>query len=99
MVLAEMIRFLSENGFRHGIAGGVALQAHGLTRATRDLDLTVEEKARTPLLPHLSSLGYELLHESPGFTNHWHPDKRWGRLDFIYVDEHTADILFGRSTK
>jgi hypothetical protein len=98
MVLAEITRFLSKLGIRHGMAGAVALHAHGLTRATRDLDFIVEERARAPLLAHLESIGYELLHESPGFSNHLHPEPRWGRLDFIYVEEPTAGNLFGRST-
>jgi len=98
MVLAEITRFLSELGIRHGMAGAVALHAHGLTRATRDLDLIVEEKGRAPLLAHLKSIGYELLHESPGFSNHLHSQARWGRLDFIYVEEPTSSVLFSRST-
>jgi hypothetical protein len=94
MVLAEVTRFLSERGIRHGIAGAMALHAHGLTRATQDIDLVVEESAREALLTHLASLGYELLQSSEGFSNHLHPDRRWGRLDFIYVDPQTTDVLF-----
>lgn len=94
MVIAEVTRFLSERGVRHGLAGAVALHAYGLTRATRDLDFVVEEQGRQAILSHLASLGYELLQSSDGFSNHLHADRRWGRLDFIYVDARTANALF-----
>jgi hypothetical protein len=94
MVLAELVGFLSQRAIRHGVAGAMALHAHGLTRATTDLDLVVEESGRDALLAHMAALGYEQLHASAGFSNHLHPDRRWGRLDFIYVDAHTADLLF-----
>jgi len=83
MVIAEVTRLLTERGIRHGLAGAVALHAYGLTRATRDLDFVVEEQGREAILSHLASLGYELLQSSEGFSNHLHPDRRWGRLDDI----------------
>lgn len=98
-VLAEVARFLEEQGARFGLAGAVALNAHGLARATTDLDLVVEEKAQPALLRFLASLGYEQLHASTGYSNHVHPELAWGRLDFIYLDAQTADRLFSRATR
>jgi hypothetical protein len=95
MVLAELARFLSERGIRHSIAGALALHAHGLSRATLDVDIAVDESGRQALLTHLAMLGYVKLHESEGFSNHLHPDRRWGRVDFIYVEGRTADRFFG----
>jgi hypothetical protein len=94
MVLAELVRFLTERRARHAIAGGIALHAHGLSRATQDLDLAVEEAVRAELLGHLASLGYEKLHEVEGFSNHLHRDPRWGRVDFLYLEGRTADLFF-----
>lgn len=51
------------------------------------------------LLRFLAELGYEQLHASAGFSNHLHPDLAWGRLDFIYLDGHTADVLFARAAR
>src|SRR4051794_30265044 len=99
MVLAELVRFLTERGIRHGVAGAIALHALGLPRATNDLDLVVDESGRDAVLDHLRALGYEQLHASSGFSNHLHVDKRWGRLDFIYVDARTADLLFARARR
>ncbi len=58
------------------------------------LDLVAEEKLRLSLVQHLESVGYESLHVSEGFSNHVHPLSSLGRIDFIYVDEKTAEVLF-----
>jgi hypothetical protein len=71
-VLADLAQFLDRNHLRFGLAGALALHAHGLSRATSDLDLVVEDKAKPLLLEHLDGLGYERLHASDGFSNHLH---------------------------
>src|SRR5438067_5659183 len=96
-VLAEIARFLDAEHARYGLAGAFALHAHGLQRATSDLDLVVEARAQPALLAFLESLGYERLHASEGFSNHLHPDPAWGRIDFIYLDDRTADLIFARA--
>jgi hypothetical protein len=98
-VLADLVRFLEGHSLRVGLAGALALHAHGISRATSDLDLVVEDKAKPLLLQHLDALGYERLHVSEGFSNHLHTDSRLGRVDFIYVDEHTAGLLFGQAIR
>ena len=98
-VLAEIARFLDARKARCGLAGAFALQAHGLQRATGDLDLVVESRAQPVLLAFVDSLGYERLHVSEGYSNHLHPDPAWGRIDFIYLEDHTADLLFARAVK
>ena len=99
LVLTEVARFLAGEGARFGLAGAVALNAHGLARATTDLDLVVEAKAQPALLRFLAARGYQQLQASAGFSNHLHPDPAWGRLDFIYLDGHTADLLFARAQR
>lgn len=98
-MLAEVARFLDHEGVRFALAGAAALNAHGLARATGDLDLVVEERVQPALLRFLAELGYEQLHASVGFSNHFHSDPQWGRLDFIYVDPNTADLLFARAKR
>ena len=82
-------------GHRWAVVGGVAMQTYGLARATQDLDLVTEAHAAAALVPWLESEGFETLHASPAFSNHLHSDRALGRIDFIYVDRETADILFG----
>ncbi|MGI5863517.1 MAG: hypothetical protein ACOX6T_15885 [Myxococcales bacterium] len=94
-VLQQIARFLDERGYRFGLAGAFALHGYGISRATADLDLIVEARAQPELLAFLDSLGYERLHVSEGYSNHLHPLETLGRLDFIYVDEQTAERVFG----
>jgi len=96
-VLAEVSRFLREQHARFALAGAVALNAHGMARATVDLDLVVEERVKPALLRFMASLGYEQLKVTEGYSNHLHAEASLGRLDFIYLDPHTADLLFGRA--
>ena len=93
-VLAELAAFLSGQQARFALAGAFAMQAHGMQRATQDIDFAVEEKAKPALLDFMSARGYELLRVSEGFSNHLHRDPALGRVDFIYLDPHTADVLF-----
>ncbi|MCA1825316.1 MAG: hypothetical protein ABR567_06835 [Myxococcales bacterium] len=91
-VLGAIATFLERRRF--ALAGAFAMQAHGLQRATADLDFVVEDAARVDLLRFMKSLGYEELHASEGYSNHLHADPALGRVDFIYLDAHTADVLF-----
>ena len=54
-VLTEVGRFLDRERARFGLAGAVALNAHGLARATTDLDLVVEEKVQPASRPVLGT--------------------------------------------
>ena len=98
-VLADIVLFLDREHVRVALAGGVALHAHGLSRSTSDLDLVVEQRAQPLLLQYLASRGYECLHVSTGFSSHLHAEGRLGRLDFIYVDDRTAELLFDQATR
>jgi hypothetical protein len=98
-VLTGTGQFLDAQGARWGVVGGLALHAWGLTRATVDLDLVVEEAVQGPLLRFLDVLGYERLHVSAGYSNHLHALAAMGRLDFVYVDPKTAERLFGQAVR
>lgn len=93
-ILAEVGASLRRGGHPFALAGAFALNAYGLGRATADLDLIVPLAAQDPLIADLEHLGFETLHRSSGFSHHLHPDPAWGRLDFIYLDERTAERVF-----
>ncbi len=91
---SEVSGFLTTQGFRSALIGGVALAVYGLGRSTLDLDLVTERAAQDALVAHLEALGFATLHRSSGYSNHLHPDASRGRLDFVYVDADTAVRLF-----
>ncbi|HEX3694702.1 MAG TPA: nucleotidyl transferase AbiEii/AbiGii toxin family protein [Polyangia bacterium] len=41
-LIAELFRALAREGVRYKVVGGIALNLHGLVRATEDLDLVVD---------------------------------------------------------
>lgn len=84
----------ARGGARLAVVGGLGLHGHGVTRATVDLDLVTETSVQADLVAFLESQGYETLHRSAGYSNHFHQDPAKGRLDFVYVDPDTADPLF-----
>ena len=93
-VTHRLLTFFDERGRRFAAIGGYALLAHGIQRATFDLDLVVELDFQDALIDFLESQGYETLHCSSGYSNHLHRDSDLGRLDFVYVDPQTAESLF-----
>ena len=93
--LALVSEFFRREQSPFAVIGAFALQAYGLTRATQDLDFAAEASAQEKLTAYLSACGYETLHRSAGYSNHLHSDPGLGRLDFVYVDGPTAEILFG----
>ena len=98
-VANQLAEFFDEHGRRYAAIGGYALLAHGIQRATFDMDWVVENDAQDELVSFLEALGYETLHRSSGYSNHLHPDADLGRIDFVYVDQRTADEIFNASEK
>ncbi len=96
-VLEQVTAHLSASGHRFAVVGALALHAYGITRATADLDLVVEQRAQPDLLAFLEGLGYEQLHVSKAFSSHVHRLGSLGRLDFIYVNDATAQRLFSEA--
>ncbi len=94
-VLSTLVTFFEREGFRFAAVGAFAMHAYGLSRATIDLDVATEAQAQPKLIPFLESLGYETLHQSPGYSNHLHPHPDLGRVDFVYVSGETSRLLFG----
>lgn len=97
-VLMTFTRELERLNLRYAVIGGLALQALGLSRFTRDIDLVVENSGRDAVISFAESLGYETLHASEGYSNHLHADETMGRIDFMYVDHATAGKLFNAAS-
>lgn len=93
-VLDRIDAVLTTRGSRYALAGGVALAAYRHPRLTLDLDIVTEADAQDAVVASMESAGYATLYRSSGFSNHRHPDREWGRVDFIYVRGETAARLF-----
>jgi hypothetical protein len=98
-VLELIARQLDAQGQPVALVDGLGLAAHGLPRATLDLDLLVPDEAQEALIEFMEELGYETLHRSPGYSNHLHPEEALGRVDFVYVRGETRDKVFSSATE
>ena len=96
-VLHTFSTFLRRESIRFAVIGGLALQAWGHSRFTRDVDLVTEQGARDSVVAFAESLGFETLHVSVGYSNHLHPER--GRIDFMYVDDATGAKLFASTVE
>lgn len=94
--LAAVGGFLEREGAPYAVVGGLALAAFGIARPTFDLDLVTSGAIQPRLLTFLSSLGYETLHASAGYSNHAHTQKLLPRLDVVYVRGETEEKLFAQ---
>ena len=86
--------FLGARGFRSAVIGGIALAAYGHPRLTLDLDIVTEAAAQQAVVPFMESRGFTTLHRSSGYSNHRHADRSHGRVDFMYVQGRTSQLLF-----
>lgn len=91
--------FLAKARIRSAVIGGVALTAYGNPRMTLDLDVVTEAAVQDALISFMDSLGFATLHRSAGYSNHRHPDRHRGRVDFMYVRGKTADALFAAAKR
>ncbi len=96
-VLRTWRDFFEREGIRYAVIGGLAMQAWGRSRFTKDADIAVDLQQQSAVISFAQSQGYETLHISEGYSNHLHPDQHFGRLDFMYVDGVTADRIFASS--
>jgi hypothetical protein len=94
----EVLRTFSEafehDRIRYVLIGGLAMQAWGRSRLTKDIDFAVDAGARDRVIALAESLGYETLYVSEGYSNHAHTDPAWGRVDFMYLYGATAERIF-----
>ncbi|HET7711905.1 MAG TPA: hypothetical protein VFL80_08240 [Thermoanaerobaculia bacterium] len=90
LVLRTFADFFEREKIRYSLVGGLAMQAWGLSRLTRDADFAVDFSASAHVIAFAESLGYETIHVSPGYSNHVH-DGDLGRVDFLYLQGTTAE--------
>jgi hypothetical protein len=86
--------FLAKERVPIAVIGGVALTAYGHPRMTLDLDVVTNSAAQDAIVAFMESQGFVTLHRSSGYSNHRHPDRSRGRIDFMYVRGETAEKLF-----
>jgi hypothetical protein len=96
--IRQFVLFCEREKIDFALIGAFAMQAYGYVRATRDIDFVARRKSRTTIITRLESLGFETLHSSDGYSNHLHPVGTL-RVDFVYVDDPTAEKIFKEASR
>jgi predicted nucleotidyltransferase len=99
LVFKELLQKFSEQNIRFALIGGFALHVAGFTRATNDIDFLIETDDLAKVKGVMSRLGYELTHESPEFSNYWHPVKPLGCVDYLHAHREYTRKMLGRAKK
>jgi predicted nucleotidyltransferase len=101
MDFIAVIRFLADSFRREKIdfafIGGFALQAAGVTRSTRDVDLLVLAGDGTKVRRLMEEKGYEAIHESPDVMNFVGKKPELGRVDFLLAHRKYARGMLERA--
>lgn len=93
-VLRTFGAFFEREGMRYALIGGLAMQAWGRSRMTKDVDIAVDRSSQQRVVAYAEALGYESLYVSEAYSNHVHTDSRLGRVDFMYLAGDTAERIF-----
>jgi len=96
-IFRTLTDFFKKEEIDYALVGAFALKAYGYLRATQDVDFLVRSAHQNKIIAYLESLGYETIYRSAVYSNHVHPLANLGRIDFIYVEEETANIIFSET--
>lgn len=98
--LAEQIRealsTFARNGTRPALIGGLAVVAHQVVRATKDVDFLVEAEAAQKIHDALLDLGYRCLYRSEDAANYVRATEG---LDLLYAHRPLARRLLAQATE
>jgi hypothetical protein len=92
--LAEAAAALHDIEAPFALIGGLALAAHGVVRATHDVDFLVEAGCAGAIDEMLRGLGYRCEHRSADSATYLRGDER---LDMLYASRPTARQLLARA--
>jgi predicted nucleotidyltransferase len=92
--IAQAVSALHAAGVRFALIGGLALAWHKVVRATRDLDLLVEEEDATAADRELRKLGYEQVFRSDEVATYARGDER---IDLLFARRPGARTLLAQA--
>lgn len=98
-VLRTFADFFEAERIRWAVGGGLAIHAWGYSRTTRDIDFITDGRTRESVIRFAESIGYRTFYASHGYSNHEHPEEAFGRVDFMYVYDETADQVFAAAER
>ena len=97
LVFKFLIKTLNQEKIDFALIGGFALQAAGIARTTRDIDLLILSKDAEKIKNIMFKHAYELMHESEDVLNFKGKKFELGRVDFLLAHRKYALAVLKRS--
>jgi len=85
LVLADLLTRFKEYKVCYALIGGFALGAHGVVRATVDIDFLVSRDDMASVGVIMHELGYECIHQTENVSQFISPLKIFGEVDFLHA--------------
>ena len=97
LVLDMLLMRFGERNVRYALIGGFALGAHGVARATIDIDFLVSRDDMTNVGAIMRELGYECIHQTENVSQFISPLKIFGEVDFLHAFRETSSGMINRA--
>jgi hypothetical protein len=95
--LAQLVPALVRANIAHALIGGVALAAHGVHRATADLDFLVDGERADDLHALMARLDYRAIHRTENVASYVSEAPAPGRIDFLFAVRPYAREMLSRA--
>ena len=97
LVFKFLIKTLKSQNIDFALIGGFALQAAGIARTTRDIDLIILSKDAQRIKEIMLRHGYRVIHESEDVLNFAGKKFELGKVDFLLAHRKYAIAMLSRA--
>lgn len=98
-VLSFLSKEFARKNIRYALIGGVALGAHGIVRATVDLDFLVNKEDLSKVKKIMESHNYKTMYESENVSQYLSDLKPFGAVDFLHAFRPISLSMLERAKK
>lgn len=88
--LSELLQRFAQQGIRHAAIGGIAVNVHGYSRATHDVDFLIHSDDEAALHALMLDLGYVEIDRRTDLSSYVRNDER---ADFVHARRETSRRL------
>ena len=95
--LHQLSTFLNEGGFAHVLVGGWAVNFHGHSRNTVDIDFLLPNSERSRAEAFFSSAGYQLVHQVPMVSRFQKLETQLEAVDLMWTPDDSFESIIQRA--
>ena len=94
--LRELLSRFEETGIRHALIGGLAVNVHGYSRATHDVDFLIDLEDEDKLHALMLELGYRAIDRREDLSSYVRGDRR---TDFLHAHREVGRRLLAGASR